>query len=415
MSHPGAEDSQQEPDFAVVFVTAGELPVVIGLQATQVIEVAHTLANNGHQVMWISVVPILSYLKDLVFRTRRIQSVRDKCKRLGISFEYVVAPLTLSSPWAFIFRQPILRWAAKKLNDSLKPFLPVKTIFHARSYYAAELACQIKSQSASETKWYVSFDMRSVFPEELSLNHGIIGKACFGFAKQWEHELLLQSDIAFLPLTYARERITDESGCHVNFAPIHGFNRENDWKVDFDQRWATRHVGYAGSIEPWHDPDILVEMLEAIPGTHPRLATLPHKSIANLDYKVYKHDEMPTYYDGLLCLVIPGRKDFENYFVSFKVRCNFFTTKAAEALSRGVPLVVSSKLTELASFVREHDCGLIYDPDKHRVVYPDNMRLDSESEWQRLTDNAKTTGALFTQHNTIHLYTQKWKELLSQR
>lgn len=413
MSHPDAKTSHQEPDFAVVFVTAGELPVLIGLQATQVIEVAHTLAKHGHQVMWISVVPILSYLKDLVFRTNRIQAVKEKCKALGISFEYVVAPLTLSSPWAFIFRQPILRWAAKKFNGVLNPLRPVKTIFHARSYYAADLACKIKSQPTSGTEWFVSFDMRSVFPEELSLNHSMIGKACFGFAKQWEHELLLQSDISFLPLTYARDRIGCESGSHVDFAPIHGFNREKDWKVDFDQRWSTRHVGYAGSIEPWHDPDILVEMLRAIPGTQPKLATLPHQALSDLDCRSYRHDEMPAYYDGLLCLVIPGRRDFENYFVSFKVRCNFFTTKAAEALSRGVPLVVSSKLTELASFVREHECGLIYDPDEHRILYPENMRFDCPSEWQRLTENATKIGSLFTQRNTVHLYTQKWKELLA--
>ena len=409
-----ADDNQHSASsFAVVFVTAGELPVVIGLQATQVIEVAQTLAKNGHPVMWISVVPIFSYIKDRIFRTKRIQSVREKCKDLGISFEYVIAPLTLSSPWAFIFRQPVLRWASKKLNHHLKRFTYTKTILHARSYYAADLALKIKSQASSEAAWFVSFDMRSVFPEELSLTHAVIGKACFGFAKQWEHELLQKSDITFLPLNYARERIHDESGCHVNFAPIHGFQREKDWQVDFDQRWSDRVVGYAGSIEPWHDPDILVEMLEAIPGSFPKLATSPHKRLVGFDFKSYRHDEMPRYYDGLLCLVIPGRKDFENYFVSFKVRCNLFTTKAAEALSRGVPLVVSSKLTELSTFVRENECGLIYDPDEHRVIYPEKMRLDAKSDWLRLTENAKKTGQLFTQTSTIHLYTQKWKTLLS--
>jgi hypothetical protein len=248
-------------------------------------------------------------------------------------------------------------------------------------------------------------------PEEFPLTQGWLGKACFGFAKQWEHELLGESDVAFLPLNYARDRMQKESGHAVIFAPIQGFDREASWSVNFDQRWSNRYIGYAGSIGAWHDPALLLEILQGIPNTHPKLAMSPHPLLEGLDCKTYKHHEMAAYYDSLLALVIPGRKDFEKYFVSFQMRCNLFSTKASEALSRGVPLIVSSELTELADFVRLHGCGAIYDPGKHRIVYPEGDWLENKNEWYRLTENAKRTGELFTRSSVMQLYLSKWNAL----
>lgn len=399
------------PNFDMVFVTAAELPLIAGLQASQVFEPAIYMAKRGYDVTWFSAVPLLSYLKDIVLRTGKIRAVQERCVGEGIHFKYVVTPLTIGSPWTFMIRHSVLRWAAKKLSNHLQLLEGRKAIFHARSYYAAHLACEIKSQAKLEGVWRVSFDMRSVLPEEFPLTQGWLGKACFGFAKQWEHELLEKSDVSFLPLNYARDRMQKESGHAVVFAPIQGFDREASWIVDFDQRWANKYIGYAGSIGSWHDPVLLQEILHGIPKAHPKLAMSPHPQLEGLECKTYKHHEMTGYYDSLLALVIPGRKDFESYFVSFKMRCNFFTTKAAEALSRGVPIIVSSQLTELADFVRQHECGAIYDPNKHRIIYPEGDWLEDKFGWLKLTENAKRVGELFTRSSVMKLYLSNWDAL----
>lgn len=398
-------------NYDLVFVTAAELSLIAGLQASQVFEPAVYMAKQGHDVTWLSAVPLFSYLKDTVLRTGKIRAVQDRCASEGIHFKYVVTPLTIGSPWAFMIRDLVLRWAAKKLLNHLQLLEGRKIIFHARSYYAAHLACEIKSKARLEDIWRVSFDMRSVLPEEFPLTQGWLGKACFGFAKQWEHELLGESDVSFLPLNYARDRMQKESGHAVIFAPIQGFDREASWTVDFDQRWSNRYIGYAGSLGAWHDPTLLLEILQGIPNAHPKLAMSPHPQLEGLDCTMYKHHEMTGYYDSLLALVIPGRKDFEEYFVSFKMRCNFFTTKAAEALSRGVPLIVSSELTELADFVRQHGCGAIYDPNIHHIIYPAGEWLENKNEWYRLTENAMQVGEQFTRSSVMQLYLSKWNAL----
>jgi glycosyltransferase involved in cell wall biosynthesis len=400
-----------EPVFDLIFITAAEPPSVAGLHASQVLEPAIFMAKCGHRVTWLAAVPLFSYLEDMVLFRGRIRSVQDRCAKEGIHFEFVVAPITIGGSLSFLFRHLTLRWAANRLVTLMRPQEGRRRVLHARSYYAAHLACEIKSIAKLEEAWRVSFDMRSVLPEEFPMAHGFLGKARFGFAKQWEHELLGKSDVSFLPLEYARERISRESGCEVVFAPIQGFDRAPDWSVDFEQRWANRYMGYAGSISTWHDPVILLEMLASIPGSHPRLAAPPHPLLEGLSCETYEHHEMAAYYDGLLGLVIPGRKDLEDYFISFKMRCNFFSTKAAEALSRGVPLVVSSKLTELAEFVRQHECGAVYDIDKRQIVFPEGNWLESKSEWLRLSENATNVGEMFTRRRVMELYQSEWNSL----
>ena len=68
-------------------------------------------------------------------------------------------------------------------------------------------------------------------------------------------------------------------------------------------------------------------------------------------------------------------------------------------------------MTELADFVREYDCGAIYDPDKRRMIYPAGDWLESKSEWLRLTENAQRIGTDFTRSRVMGLYQSKWNAL----
>jgi hypothetical protein len=399
-------------DFALVFVTAGEMPSASGLHASQVIEPAAAMVTAGRDVTWLAAVPLLSFLRDVSSGGDRIATARRRCESAGIRFEYVVVALSIAGLLSFLFRTPILGNAARRMRARLERWRGRRTIFHCRSYYAAQFAWELRQTAPAEC-WRVSFDMRSVLPEEFPLTLGPVGKACFGFAKQWEHELLARADVSFLPLEHARLRMRVENDRTVVHAPIQGFDRASGWQIDFPARWHARRIGYAGSIAAWHDPSLLQEMLTLLPGGRPVLAMAPDARMAGFDCRQYPLEEMPAVYSGLVALVIPGRADIEDYFVSFKVRCNFFSTKAAEALSLGVPLIVSSALAELADFVRTHDCGVIYDPISKRVVHPLQATLDDATMWARLTENAQRAGESFVRSKVLALYQGHWEALFT--
>ena len=76
-----------------------------------------------------------------------------------------------------------------------------------------------------------------------------------------------------------------------------------------------------------------------------------------------------------------------------------------------MPLVVSSKLTELAEFVRQHECGAVYDIDKRQIVFPEGNWLESKSEWLRLSENATNVGEMFTRRRVMELYQSEWNSL----
>ncbi len=396
------------PDFSVVFIST-DFPSIDGLHRSQLLEPAADLSHQGYDVSWIAAIPILSYLKFLLLRNDGIRQLQERCARSGIRFHFLLTPITNGGLLSFPVRRLVLRWIAGRVLSILKLQKGRKTIIHGRSYYATQLGLEIKSKAGPEYFVRVSFDMRSIFPEEIPLTRGFVGHLLFGFAKQWEHELLRSADLSFLPLEYARDRIQKESGVPVTYAPIYGLGREADWSVAFERRWESRHVGYAGSVGDWNDASLLIEMLHSVPDTSPKLATPAHARFAQMDCRTYRYEEMADFYDSLLALVIPGRLADDSYFVSFKMRCNFFSTKAAEALSRGVPLIVSSHLTELAEFVRRHHCGMVYDPKQHGMVGRDGESLRSKSAWAALTEGAAKVGVQFTRANVLDRYLAAWR------
>lgn len=394
--------------FHVAFVTAGEMPSASALHASQVLQPAAALVAAGHQVTWLAAVPFLSWLRDIVTGGRRVALARESAHAQGLRFEAFVVPVSIGGLVSFLFRSPVMRWGGWRLAHRLNASSP--TLLQCRSYYATHMALAA-CQASDGAPWRVSFDMRSLMADELPLTLGVLGRACHGFAKQWEHWLLRRADAAFLPLRGGCRRLALESGVRVDYAPIQGFDRVAGWSPDFEARWRERAIGYAGSIADWHDAQLLREMLGLVAGSSPRLAMAPDPRLGGLPARAYPHAAMPAFYDSLVALVVPGRTDVGDVFVSMKVRSNFFSTKAAEALSMGVPLIVSSELAELATFVRDHGCGAIYDPSSRRLEYPANAMGDDRTRWEAMTRAAFTAGAVFERRRVLAIYRERWESL----
>lgn len=409
-----AMDNEQ---FDVAFVMAGDTPQASGVYATQLLDPARHLAAQGHRVTFLCAIPLLSYLKDIVMRLGRISTFTRLCVEAGIGFEYVVVPLGTMSPTSFIFRKPLLALAARTLSRKFLSAQPPESgrpvVLQARSYYGTHLALNIKAEISCRIKALVSFDMRSLFPEEFPLTMGPFGTLLYGFAKQWEYLLLKDADVSFLPLEYARQNILVETGIDVEFAPIQGFDRETGWEADFEGRWRDHRIGFAGSLLPWHDPGLLKEIITGIPGARGTLATKPLPELSGFEVSVLPVGAMKQYYDSLLAMVVPGQLVMGEWFVRKKMRCNAFSTKASEALTRGVPLIVSAEMVEIADFVRKHDCGAIYDPVTHRFCFPEGDWLSDKAAWESMTRNAVKAGEMFMRSNVMDVYLNTWKRALN--
>ncbi|UVE19037.1 hypothetical protein NVV93_06525 [Pseudomonas sp. LS44] len=404
----------------VVCITAGEWPAQKGLLVSQVLETARALQAKGHTVSWFAAIPLLSRLKRWVLRDHDLQWLQAECKSAGILFHYKIVPVTLGSPWSMLLRG---WWHDRLMRHALD--LPVSgpgttraTVLHARSYDAADIGLRLRRRMHGKNPArpvVMSFDMRSFLGPESPMGHGAVGTAAYGFVKALEFELVRDSDVSFLPVNVGRRQYFEETGLTIQYAPIHGLDREQGWKVDFDTRWANRRIGYSGSVGQWHDPVLLRQIFDLFPRCRPQLASRMINAFADLDCKLYRHSELPDYYDGLLAVVIPGIAQAGDYYRTLQMRCNLFSTKASEALSMGVPLIVSSELQELADFVREHECGIVVDIRNGRPVLPQLPGLDSRALWERLTGNAARVGARFARSAVLEVYERAWEAALARR
>jgi hypothetical protein len=396
----------------IMFITAGEWPAQKGLLVSQVYETARALQARGYQDSWFASVPLLSYLKRRLLRDKDLAAIEASCRENGISFARSIAPVTLGSP----FSMPLRRWWHLRLarqalrHLSAQPGAFDATVVHGRSYYAAEIGVLLRDLMAAQGTGttIASFDMRSFLGPEAPMSHGAFGMAIYGFLKSLEYDLIRRSDASFLPVNVGRRQYREETGLEILYAPIQGMEREPGWSVDFDRRWSTKRIGYSGSIGQWHDPNLLKAIFQLFPALSPKLASKKIDALAGYECKLYKPAELADYYDGLLALVIPGLAQIDGYYRTLQMRCNLFSTKAAEALSRGVPLIVSSELQELADFVRTHDCGIVVEVRQGRPALPLGLAVDDREFWHRLSVNAAAVGTRFTRQAVIDIYEKAW-------
>lgn len=402
-----------------LFITAGEWPARKGLLVSQVYETARALQARGYRVSWFASIPLLSFVKRKILCDRDLAEIEASCRAEGIAFARAIVPVTLGSPYSMPWRRWWHRRLARRACSLLNEVQATSsgTILHARSYYAAEIGLLLRDIASASVDGTViaSFDMRSFLGPEAPMAHGTLGTAAYGFLKSLEFELIRGSDASFLPLNVGRRQYREETGLHIHFAPIQGMEREAGWSVDFNHRWASARIGYSGSVGQWHDPDLLRSIFGLFPNLTPKLAARKIGAFADLDCTLYKPADLGCYYDGLLALVIPGLAEIDGYYRTLQMRCNLFSTKAAEALSRGVPLIVSSELQELADFVRLHRCGLVVDVNQGTPTLPAGLDIDDPNLWRQLTDGAIAIGARFTRQAVLDVYETAWNQALERR
>lgn len=397
-------------------VTVGEYPNLKSVPGSQVLANAIALKELGYDVIWIAAIPWTSLLIERLMGMDSIRQASIACAKAGIHFQVFGTFISLMRPHSFLVRNIELNRLTKKILPYLTE-VNEATVLNCRSYYAADLGIRLR-RMRQQICTIVSFDMRSTFPEEMPLTMNNLGKLLYAYAKEWECQLLKYADAVFLPVNCSRGQILQETGVSVHYAPLAGFDRKERASVAaFDDKWLKPRIAYVGSVGVWNESSRIAQMFSSFPKWEKCIVSMNDASGSLPDIKRFSLDyrEMPEFYSGIIALVIPvdGAKD--SYFWSRKYRLNFFSTKAAEALSMGVPLIVDARLFELADFVRQHKCGLVYDSDSGRFdEYDQHSSIDDDrSLWRELTANAVAISDRFSRDAVLEGYLDVWNELKS--
>jgi glycosyltransferase involved in cell wall biosynthesis len=253
---------------------------------------------------------------------------------------------------------------------------------------------------------------------------GKLGEILYGSAKEWEWQLLRESDLSLLMQKEARELLKIENP-QVKVSEISIIGLDTEYSIglddiDFKKRWARKAVSYIGSYGAWHSLHYIVDSLvyfnKAINDSEALFVTTqPIKGKINKKIKVtsIRHSEIMYFYKDLLALIIPGKK-CTNYFDSIQLSANLFSTKAVEALSSGVPLIVNSDIRGLANFVLENKCGILFRMEEHgiKLLNCNVDDLNSYEFWAQMTRNSLEIGSQFRLQKVADKYLQYYKSII---
>jgi hypothetical protein len=79
----------------------------------------------------------------------------------------------------------------------------------------------------------------------------------------------------------------------------------------------------------------------------------------------------------------------------------------------GVPLIVSEEIYELAEFVKENRCGVVFKIIEGKPVICDDININDFEVWKSLVENAYLVGKRFERKNVVKQYDVNWKEVLN--
>lgn len=398
----------------IVQLTVGEYPNLRSVSGSQVLANAIGFKKMGHDVLWLAVIPWTSLWVEKITKMNWIAITARECAKAGVEFVVVGTWISMMRPHSFLLRDVELN----RLIPKLKRYLPesdAETVLNCRSYYAADMAIRLK-QKYPESQLKVSFDMRSTLPEEFPLVMKYVGKLVYGYAKEWEYDLLTQADVAVLPVMNACRSLWLETGVTIEQVPISGFNRElTELNKNFEDKWHKKTIAYVGSVGVWNRDADIWKMFDCFPGWKKCVVSLsrlaspsPEVECLSLDY-----EQMSDFYSKVLAVVIAVGGGGDSYFWVRKYRTNYFSVKAAEALSMGIPLIVDSSLLELADFVRSHNCGLVYDciHQSFEGISDEEFIAEDKPLWENLSDNARTISRMFQRESVLEEYVRLWEGL----
>jgi hypothetical protein len=401
----------------VTFLTVGEYPTATGLHASQVLPFAAYLHNQRVRVNWIAFVPFEMRLRDLLVNGgSQLEDMRKLATKHGIEFTVCIFPLTIVRVYSYVFRRWLIPLAGSKLSKLLKGSHSSNElhIIHCRSYFAAAAALRAKREYR---QLQVSFDMRSLLPPEVPLMFPLLGKYLYGGLKEWEFFLLKEVDFSFLPCIRGIRLLELEgAGSLPMHIPIAGFD-DSPTSEKCENLLDRAVIGYVGGLGAWQSSSMLEKLFAGLAGYLPNCTfeVLTTDTFAcNPPVKVYSlpHHEVKDTIKRMLALAVPGPDVVDGYFTGSKLSANFFSTKAAEALSLGVPLLVNVKIRELADYVRENRCGLVFSLENGCLSFEgvDNGQLKNNRFWADLHRAAHDCALEFRRQAVYARYLAEWNK-----
>lgn len=403
-----------ESAYDVIFLTAAEVPTLTNVSTSQVMEVLAALNARGINAEWISVLPV----QTLSRRERdedHLQAVERKCQELGLRWTRCVFGSRLFDSRMLPMRRLYARIASRLIFAKLRGReLQQHIVINARSYYATAVGIELaKTLRQRGHDVVLGFDMRGLL--SLSYPASVDGDkfSAYGTMKAWEAELACGSDVIYNNRSAALDIFEREYGLNVVHLPVSGFSEDRLDSADFDARWAEKKIAFVGSMTgKFHDTQTLTRQLQHLEseGFQPVVVTVDELD-GDFAYPALRIDfsEMPQFYSGCLAIVLPGRDIPADFFDRLALRIYSAPTKVSEALSSGVPLIVSSSFEEIADFVRRHECGLVYDLETDQIEVPDGSAIGDPELWRRLSDGARRIGTEFTRERVVDIYVDSWE------
>jgi glycosyltransferase involved in cell wall biosynthesis len=400
-------------DTTLIFLTAGETPSNNSLIYSQVLNLAKDIEKQKlfKKVEYISCIPYLAklastlgvkkinlaFLKDFSFSTHIFYS--------GVRFGF----------YEFLFRKFLIKQTVNSIIRSNILQGKEKIFFHCRSYYATSIALQIK-RALPHQEIKILFDMRSLFPPEFYFMMGKKGSLLYGEAKLWETELLLHSDLSVMTTQGGIELLKLENPtARIEPISIMGMNQKDNIDINevFDTRWSKQYISYIGSISHWHPQQMIEKVLSFLVSKNFHCEIISNTKIESvIPTRTIKHAEIREYYDSLLATIIPG-KEISNYYESLQLSVNLFSTKASEAISMGVPLIVNNDIKELSRFVIRHKCGIVFEikGGEVKLINCNEESLQKKEFWLELTKNTFKVSKQFKFSSIMQEYVRYYKEL----
>lgn len=406
-------------DTTIIYLTVGEIPTQKNLISSQVLKAAKYYNNTNlfKRVVFISSIPIssiiMSYLRKKPVKFHWIDELPFK------SF-YYFSLINLNFKIVFYMRNMLVHREAITIIKKIDVTKDNKILFHCRSYLAAHVALEIK-KILKETQVKVLFDMRSILSSEFYYMVGRYAKKIYIDAKEWERWLLKESDLSLLPSNRGIQLLTlenpDVNICKIN---ITGMEYKSNIGINevFESRWSNKIISYIGTVSQCNPDTNVTSLLKYLKS---KIADLNVEVISSnyhhhdIKCKQLNHDEMQTYYYTNLATIVPGIS-IQSYFESIKLSTNFFSTKASEAISCGVPLIVNNNIKELAEFVRDNKCGIVFNfDDNGNVLFSsdDITRLDDIKYWYEMTVNAYKVSYEYSVDGVLNKYGEYYKKILT--
>lgn len=382
-------------------------------------------ASNEFFVKSFVYLPISSCIKRFQYvlsDLREIKSNTDHEVHFGLT------PIRWAGAFSFLFRNLLTRLTVSHLEKEVFKDLDenIPVIFNCRNYYSAYVALQLKARNTRPIK--VVFDTRGLMPFEVPYISSL-GSLLYGPFHSWEHELIHKSDIVLVQAQKSKEYLELVHGnrSNIKFLPISGFSktlRQENFDSRFNKVWNKKQFLYVGSLGHWNDFETLMNSFSLIASAFDEeiefliAATEPVSfSKKDLPFKInftsVPYDSIHQLYNESLALIIGGSSG-NNFFSQANMHINYFSTKAVEALSLGLPLLVNDDLTELATFVDSNNCGYTFSVvGKNKNEKIDLRRVSHERQaWALISENAAKIGDQFQKENVHSAYSNVWKELI---